>query len=385
MNHKRGITRIAVLVAVVLSIVGPAVTGCGLFTRVAVKAVARGAPAAAPFFAEAVGIAADRAIGDGLTLGGGVQKGDQPGLYGGTRNGKSCDKAKLVGFLKNPANRHKALEWAKAQGIDVDEIGGFVGKLTPVLLRNDTLVKNHDYRKGKAVAFDALLEAGIAVLVDLYGKPVVQCSCGNPLGAFEHDVDKVDVEFKGTNKKWMSYDHDKVVKVEPTDVGNEVEAYRLVDVQEPDAGLERPAGSDGAQDTSLPEDPGEAGAADDGEDNGGYVEVPDVTQSSVEEASRILEDQGLAVETTQEPSETAGPGTVLGQSPAAGEEVPASSTVTLTVATAPVTTDPQATDPQVTPTPGELATPTPTDVATPGDTPPVPEPPPSDGLFGSTS
>jgi PASTA domain len=266
-------------------------------------------------------------------------------------------------------------------GIDVDEIGGFVGKLTPVLLRNDTLVKNHDYKKGKAVAFDALLEAGIAVLVDLYGKPVMQCSCGNPLGAFEHDVDKADVEFKGTNKKWTSYDHDKVVKVEPTDDGNEVEAYRLLDVQEPDAGLERPVGSDGAQDTSLPEDPGKA----DAEDNGGYVEVPDVTQSSVEEASRILEDQGLAVETTQKPSETAGPGTVLGQSPAAGEKVPASSTVTLMVATAPVTTDPQATAPQVTPTPGELATPTPTDVATPGDTPPVPEPPPSDGLFGSTS
>jgi hypothetical protein len=115
MNHNRGITRIAVLLAVVLSIVGPAVTGCGLFTRVAVKAIARGAPAAAPFFAEAVGIAADRAVGDGLALGGGVQKGDQPGLYGGTRNGKSCDKAKLVGFLKNPANRNKALEWAKAQ------------------------------------------------------------------------------------------------------------------------------------------------------------------------------------------------------------------------------------------------------------------------------
>jgi serine/threonine-protein kinase len=113
--------------------------------------------------------------------------------------------------------------------------------------------------------------------------------------------------------------------------------------------------------------------------------VPDVTQSSVEEASGILEDLGLAVETTQEPSETAGPGTVLGQNPAAGEEVPASSTVTLTVAATPVTTDPQATDPQVTPTPDELATPTPTDAATPEDTPPVAEPPPSDGLFGSTS
>ncbi|MFJ7077677.1 DUF6777 domain-containing protein [Streptomyces sp. NPDC098781] len=380
MNDKRGITRIAVLLTVVLSIVVPTVTGCGMVAKVAVKAVARGAPAAAPFFVEALGIAADHAIGDGLALGGGVQKGNQPGLYGGTRNGKSCDKAKLAGFLKNPANRNKARQWAEAQGIDVDEIGGFIEKLTPVLLRNDTLVKNHDYKKGKAVAFDALLEAGIAVLVDVYGKPVVQCSCGNPLGAFEHDVDKADVEFKGTNKKWTSYDHDKVVKVEPPDDGNEVEAYRLVDVQEPDSGLERPVGSDGGQDTSLPEDPGEAGAEDNGEGNDGYVEVPDVTQSSVEEASRILEDQGLAVETVQEPSETAEPGTVLGQSLAAGEEVPASSTVTLMVATAPVPTDPQ-----VTPTSDEFATPTPVEVATPEVTPSAPEPPPSDGLFGGTS
>ncbi|MDF3148842.1 MULTISPECIES: DUF6777 domain-containing protein [unclassified Streptomyces] len=392
MSDKRGIIRIAVLLAAILSIVGPAVTACAPATRIAVKAIARGAPAAAPFFADALGLAADHPISDALALGGGVQKGNRPGLYGGTRHDKSCDKGKLVEFLKDRANRKKALEWAGTQGIGIDEIGDFVGKLTPVLLRNDTLVKNHDYKKGKAVAFEALLEAGIAVLVDLHGRPVVQCSCGNPLGAFEHDVDRADVEFKGTNKKWASYDRGKVVKVEPADDGDEVGTFRLVDVQEADAGLERPVGSDGTRDTALPEDPG---GETSGEGDGGDVEVPDVTQSSVEEAAAILRDQGLVVETTEEPSETAGPGTVLGQSPAAGETVPASSTVTLTVATAPATTDPQVTDPEVTdpqvtdpeviPSPGELATPTPTDVATPGDTPPAPEPPPSEGLFGSSS
>jgi len=376
MSDKRGIVRIAVLLAVSLCIVGPAVTGCAPVTKIAVKAIARGAPAAAPFFAEALELAADRPISEALALGGGVQKGNRPGLYGGTRHDKSCDKAKLAEFLKNRANRKKALEWATAQGIGIDEIGGFVRKLTPVLLRNDTLVKNHDYKKGKAIPFDALLEAGIAVLVDLHGRPVVQCSCGNPLGAFEHDVDKADVEFKGTNKQWTSYDRDKVVKVEPTDDGDEVRKYRLVDVQETDAGLERPVGSDGTQDTDLPEDPGETSA----EDESGYVEVPEVTQSSVEEAAVILEDQGLAVETTEESSDTAQPGTVLSQSPAAGEMVPPSSTVTLTVATAPATTDPE-----VTPTPGEISFPTPTDVATPGDTTPVPELPTSEGLFGGTS
>ncbi|MGW3667799.1 DUF6777 domain-containing protein [Streptomyces sp. NPDC005141] len=374
MSVKRGTARVAVLLALLLTVVGPAVTACTPATKVAVKAIARGAPAAAPFFAEALGLAADHRISGGLALGGGIQKGDRPGLYGGTRQGKSCDKAKLVEFLTNPANRKKALEWAKAQGIGVHEIGGFIGKLTPVLLRNDTLVKNHDYKKGRAVAFEALLEAGIAVLVDLYGRPVVQCSCGNPLGAFEYDVDQADVQFKGTNKRWTSYGRDKVVKVEPTDDGDEVGKYRLVDVQETDAGLERPVGSDGTQDTALPEDPGATGAQD------GYVEVPEVTRTSVEEATETLEEQGLTVETTEELSETAEPGTVLSQSPAAGGKVPASSTVSLTVAAAPVATDPEAT-----PTPDDFATPTPTDGVTPVETTPVPESSPTDGFFGGTS
>ncbi|GAB7103356.1 hypothetical protein JCM4814A_16700 [Streptomyces phaeofaciens JCM 4814] len=383
MSHKRGVVRIAVLLAAILSIVGPAVTACAPAARIAVKAIARGAPAAAPFFADALELAVEQPVSDALALGGGVQKGDRPGLYGGTRHKKSCDKAKLTEFLGSRANRQKALEWAKAQGIGLDEIGGFIEKLTPVLLRNDTLVKNHDYKKGRAVAFEALLQAGIAVLVDLHGKPVVQCSCGNPLGAFEHDVDRADVEFKGTNPRWTSYDRDKVVKVEPADDGDEVSEYRLVDVQEADAGLERPVGSDGTQDTALPEDPVETDNEDGGDGGGtdvGDVEVPGVTGSSVEEATGILEERGLTVATVEESSESAAPGTVLAQDPAEGATVPAAATVTLTVAVAPATADPE-----VTPTPGESLAPSPTDVAGPGDTPAVPEPPPSDGLFGGVS
>jgi beta-lactam-binding protein with PASTA domain len=92
-----------------------------------------------------------------------------------------------------------------------------------------------------------------------------------------------------------------------------------------------------------------------------------VTGASVEEARRILESRGLAVETTDESSGTADPGTVLGQDPAAGERVPAQATVTLTVAAPPApTTEP----PVETPTsPG--ATPTATDDGTSG--PAVPE------------
>jgi len=192
---------------------------------------------------------------------GGAKKGDQPGLYGGSSTTKICDKKNLARFLRKPSNRQKAEAWAAVQGIDVEDTGKFVAKLTSVILRNDTLVKNYDYRKGKAIGFDALLEAGIAVLVDSFGQPVVKCSCGNPLGAFEHDVDRVDVQFKGKHKKWRAYHPEKIVTVEPAPENRRVTTYALVDVEKENAGLERAAGADGAKGTPLPEDPG-SGARD---------------------------------------------------------------------------------------------------------------------------
>ena len=49
------------------------------------------------------------------------------------------------------------------------------------LLRTDTRVTNHGYVNGQANGFQAVLEAGTAVFVDQYGRPVVKCYCGNPL------------------------------------------------------------------------------------------------------------------------------------------------------------------------------------------------------------
>lgn len=40
---------------------------------------------------------------------------------------------------------------------------------------------NHSLRNGVAAPFQAILQAGTAVLVDRYGTPVVRCFCGNPL------------------------------------------------------------------------------------------------------------------------------------------------------------------------------------------------------------
>jgi hypothetical protein len=107
--------------------------------------------------------------------------GSLPGLYGGTRNYKTCDAEKLVSFLEqNPA---KATAWASTLGISTAEIPRYVDGLTPVLLRTDTRVTNHGYVNGAADAIQSVLEAGTAVFVNQYGEPVVKCYCGNPLTA----------------------------------------------------------------------------------------------------------------------------------------------------------------------------------------------------------
>ncbi|MFJ8537948.1 DUF6777 domain-containing protein [Streptomyces sp. NPDC093591] len=352
MKPVRGTRASVALTAILITLsLGLTSTACTrVLTKVAVKAVARGAPAAAPFFQEALRLGTDALVGGELALEGGTKKGDQPGLYGGSRTNRGCAKKKLVRFLLDPAHRAKAEEWARLQGIGTDEIEGFVKKLTPVVLRNDTLVKNHDYKKGKAVPFHALLEAGIAVLVDLYGQPVVQCSCGNPLDAFEHDLDSADVKFKGKSRKWRSYDPEKIVKVERPEVKEEVKRYQLVDVDEKDAGIVRLPGTDGTRDEPLPDDPGTQDAE---------VVVPTVTGMSVQEATQTLSAQGLQVQTQDGPSGSAAPGTapatapgtVLGQDPAADEQVAEGTVVTLTVA-------PDADPPMVTESPSPTPSPT---------------------------
>lgn len=104
-----------------------------------------------------------------------------PGLYGGTRNYKTCDAAKLENYLAgSPA---KAQAWASTLGIRVPQIRDYVSHLTPVLLRTDTRVTNHGYVNGVADPLQSVLEAGTAVFVNQYGAPVVKCYCGNPLTA----------------------------------------------------------------------------------------------------------------------------------------------------------------------------------------------------------
>lgn len=64
---------------------------------------------------------------------------------------------------------------------DLPTVGRYIQGLKPVTLIQDTRVTNHTYESGAAVPFQAILQAGTAVLVNDKGVPVARCRCGNPL------------------------------------------------------------------------------------------------------------------------------------------------------------------------------------------------------------
>ncbi|MFE7270965.1 DUF6777 domain-containing protein [Streptomyces sp. NPDC057623] len=268
------IRRIAVLLVFVL-----ALSGCDRDAPWwAVKAVAAGVPSLAPFFDESQGLGRDQQV-RARTAPGGLQQGDTPGLYGGSKQPTICDVRRLEEFLTDPAHGRKAQAWAAALSIPRTGIPDYLGRLTPVLLRHDTLVKNHDYRKEKAVPFNALLQTGIAILVDAQGLPAVKCSCGNPLRPFEGDTTRIKVDFDDRNEEWKGYEKASVVAVRPAT--RKVERLALVDVHEPDRGIARPVGTTGEDDTTF--DARERRA------------VPRLTGETFGQASRRLADEGLAV------------------------------------------------------------------------------------------
>lgn len=289
------------------------VSGCSKSDQLfVVRAVAAGVSSVSPFFKE------DRQLGTDIHLpearpSGGVQASNSPGLYGGAPDGSggsgspapapepgtapgtgtgtgvwggttkpgTCAVAKLKKFLTDPKNSAKAQEWARVLHISTDQIPSYIDQLTPVVLRHDTLVTNHDYKNGKAVSYAALLQAGIAILVDQQGLPAVKCSCGNPLLPFEGKASKTDVRFKNGNKEWADYRQDHVVVVEPPPGAQEIHKLQLVDVHNPDRGIARPVGSDGSQDKSF--------------DTQQKHAVPPVTGMTFAEATRRLTDAGLGM------------------------------------------------------------------------------------------
>ncbi|MEV2255110.1 DUF6777 domain-containing protein [Streptomyces sp. NPDC050147] len=168
--------------------------------------------------------------------------GAAPGLYGGTRKVGSCDVEKQVGALENDPAKNKA--FASVLDIEASAVPAYLRALTPVRLRMDTRVTNHGYRDGAPTAYQAVLQAGTAVLVDDRGVPRVRCACGNPLLP---PVAQKSTP-KPTGDAWPGYRSSNVVVVAPaTQVVNEFVMY------DPESGdwFERDKGDTGAGDTKT--------------------------------------------------------------------------------------------------------------------------------------
>ncbi|WP_406086672.1 DUF6777 domain-containing protein [Kitasatospora purpeofusca] len=180
---------------------GPQDPGPAPFTP-SVQTEAVQAPAAAPATATAT-----RTAGATATASTGLHnvEGTSAGVYGGTMNKPSCDVERLIS-ITSTGDTGRA--WASAQGIEQSAVPGYLRSLTSAYLRVDTRVTNHSYQGGAAVAYQSVLQAGTAVLVDAQGVPRVRCSCGNPLKA---PVLVSDAKYVG--KPWTGFQPSTLVIV----------------------------------------------------------------------------------------------------------------------------------------------------------------------------
>lgn len=143
------------------------------------------------------------------------------GLLYGDRSEPVCDVAAMAKALAGDDRARTA--WTGLLGIEDDEVSETLGHLTPLVLTRDTAVTNSRYSDGRASTFQAVLEAGTAVLVDPAGLPRVKCSCGNPLSA-----PNVSDDARIVGERWDDFEESAVIEVTPVDDG--IAALPVVDL-----------------------------------------------------------------------------------------------------------------------------------------------------------
>lgn len=130
--------------------------------------------------------------------------GDTAGIYGISATTPVCDKARLKELITKDQDTANA--WAATTNIEGGAIGSTIDSYAPVLLGRDTAVTNHAYGSDGVYGFQSILEAGTAVLVDAFGTPRVQCSCGNPLA--EAQLGDRNVNLSGD--RWDGFNPDDI-------------------------------------------------------------------------------------------------------------------------------------------------------------------------------
>jgi hypothetical protein len=179
--------------------------------------------------------------------------GSQEQLYGGISGGSNCRRDELTAALAG-AGAERTLPWAAAltaggspSSLLPADVSRYVAGLTPVLLRHDTRVTEFQVVGTRMLPFQALLQAGTAVLVDAAGMPRVRCASGSPL----LPPRAIDGEPSYTGPVWSGFGPSEGVTIVPAQ--ETIHEFGLLDSA--GSAFRRPAGTDGAQDIDqVPEE-----------------------------------------------------------------------------------------------------------------------------------
>ncbi len=193
------------------------------------------APGAAPFVRTAATDRTDVTPPRGIS---GAFRADTAGLYGGMHNESACDTKELGMDLTTHPDR--AAAWAGVLGILAADIPDYLAGLTPVFLQYDTYLTNYSFVDGKARSTPAVIQAGTAVIVDKYGKPVAKCNCGNPL---TQPTATEGLRYIGT--PWPAFSRATVTSVTAVTVA--IVSFTLRDLSSGSV-FDRPIGTSGAED-----------------------------------------------------------------------------------------------------------------------------------------
>jgi hypothetical protein len=152
-----------------------------------------------------------------------VRTGDEPGLYAGGEDEEACDRALLAERLTGAPT--VAAAWAAVVGIEPDQVAAAIEASTGVETTVDLRVTAHRWVDGDAVADQAVLAAGTAVLVRADGTPLARCLSGAPL--LPAAAVSGAIAFSGT--AWPGFAADRLHTVRPAEFPAAV--LELVDPQ----------------------------------------------------------------------------------------------------------------------------------------------------------
>ncbi|WP_157534901.1 DUF6777 domain-containing protein [Nocardia inohanensis] len=187
----------------------------------------------------------------GKTAGGIQVSGGEPGVYGGLRDQPTGGVDALVAFFADHVDERRAVvrtltgdpgvERGGGSGLSDADLGGYLRGLTPVVLRLDIRVTDHEYREGKVTPFETVLQRGTSVLVDAHGVPRMRDRSGSPLTI------STSVGYKAvySGRFWAGFDAAAVLVV--TGTPDALTDFTLFDIAS-GAAFDRPAGTNGTDD-----------------------------------------------------------------------------------------------------------------------------------------